>query len=109
MAVESAPDYLTSAALPPIPGLRFRHFAGPSDYAAMNDVANAAWEANGNHFITDAKGLANFYDHLDNCDLSRDLFIVEVDGSMVGYARTEWQARKALLRGAVPATLTGLA
>jgi hypothetical protein len=32
MAVDSAPDFKTSATLPPIPGLRFRHFAGPSDY-----------------------------------------------------------------------------
>ena len=33
-----ANDFKTSAELPPIPGLRFRHFAGSSDYAAMNAV-----------------------------------------------------------------------
>jgi ribosomal protein S18 acetylase RimI-like enzyme len=90
MAVDSAPDFKTSAVLPPIPGLRFRHFAGPSDYAAMNDAANAAREANDDHFITPLDGFANFYGHLENCDKDRDLFIVEVDGSTVGYGRTWW-------------------
>jgi mycothiol synthase len=89
-AVESTPDFLTSATLPPIPGLRFRHFAGPVDYAAMNDTANAAREANDVHFITPLDGFANFYEHLEHCDKDRDLFIVEVDGSMIGYGRTWW-------------------
>ena len=91
MAVESAPDYQTSAVLPPVAGLRLRHFAGPSDYAGMNDAANAAREANGDHFITPLEGFTNFYEHLHNCDKERDLFIVEVDGKVVGYGRTEWR------------------
>src|SRR5262245_20465729 len=92
MAVESAPDFETTAALPPIPGLRFRHFAGPADYRAMNDVANDSREANDVHFITPLDGFATFYDSLEteHCDKARDLFVVEVDGRMVGYARTEW-------------------
>lgn len=89
-AVESTPDFATTAPLPPIPGLRFRHFAGPSDYAGMNDVANDAREARGDHFITPLEGFANFYEHLANCDRDRDLFIVEVDGRILGYGRTEW-------------------
>jgi mycothiol synthase len=92
MAIQSAPDYETAASLPPIPGLRFRHFAGPADYPAMNDVANDSREANGVHFITPLDGFAKFYDTFadEHCDKARDLFIVEVDGRMVGYARTEW-------------------
>ena len=91
MAVESPPDFKTKAALPPIRGLRFRHFAGSSDYAGMNDAANAAREANGDHFITPLDGFANYYEHLHNCDKERDLFIVDVDGQVVGYGRTEWR------------------
>ena len=87
MAVESPPDFKTKAALPPIRGLRFRHFAGSSDYAGMNDAANAAREANGDHFITPLDGFANYYEHLHNCDKERDLFIVDVDGQVVGYGR----------------------
>jgi mycothiol synthase len=91
MAVDSVPDFKTSAVLPPVPGIRFRHFAGPSDYVGMNDAANAAREANGDHFITPLEGFANFYEHLHNCDKEHDLFIVEVDGQVVGYGRTEWR------------------
>jgi len=92
MAVDSAPDFATQAALPPISGLRFRHFAGVSDYAAMNDVANSSREANGVHFITPLDGFSAFYDsfEVEHCDKARDLFVVEVDGRLVGYARTEW-------------------
>jgi GNAT superfamily N-acetyltransferase len=90
MTEASTPDFATTAALPPISGLRFRHFAGPSDYAGMNDAANDARIANGDHFITALEGFANFYEHLVNSDRDRDLLIVDVHGEIVGYARTEW-------------------
>ena len=91
MAVDSAPDFKTSATLPPIPGLRFRHFAGPTDYPAMNDVANDAREANGVHNITDPDAFASYYAHIepDHCALDRDLVMVDVNGELAGYARTE--------------------
>jgi ribosomal protein S18 acetylase RimI-like enzyme len=92
MAVDSPPDFAASARLPPIPGLRFRHFVGPSDYPAMNDVANDARHASGDHFITPLDGFANYYESFDSdrCDKARDLFIVEVDGRIAGYGRTAW-------------------
>ena len=92
MTVDSAPDFRTSATLPAIPGLRFRHWAGPSDYEPMNDVANDSREASGVHFVTPLDGFANFYESFDadHCDKARDVFIVEVDGRLVAYARTEW-------------------
>ena len=100
MAVRSAPDFATTASLPPIPGLRFRHFAGPADYPAMNDVANDSREGNGVHFITPLDGFATFYDSFEteHCDKARYLFVVEVDGRMVGYARTEWNDEQDGLR-----------
>jgi GNAT superfamily N-acetyltransferase len=92
MTGESTAQFEATAPLPPIPGLRFRHFAGPSDFAGMNDAANDARMANGDHFITPLEGFANFYEHLVNSDRDRDLLIVEVHGEIVGYARTEWHA-----------------
>lgn len=92
MAVDSVPDFRTSATLPPIPGLRFRHFGGPGDYPAMNDTANDARAANGVHLILPLDGFVAFYDSFDpeHCDTARDLFIVEVGGQLVGYGRTAW-------------------
>jgi GNAT superfamily N-acetyltransferase len=87
------PDYQTGAVLPSIPGLRFRHFAGPADYPAMNDVANDAREANGVPMASDVERFAHYYAHLDpeHCDLSRDLFLVEVGDRLAGYGRCDWQ------------------
>jgi ribosomal protein S18 acetylase RimI-like enzyme len=82
--------FATGTPLPPIPGLAFRHFAGPVDYGPMNDVANASRLADGDKFLTTAEGLAAFYENLSNSDRERDLLIVELDGEMVGYARGEW-------------------
>jgi mycothiol synthase len=92
MPVRSVPDFKTSASLPPIPGLRFRHLSAPSDYANMNDAANEARQANGVHFITSLEGFTSFYEGFDpeRCDRDRDVFIVDVDGELAGYARTEW-------------------
>jgi GNAT superfamily N-acetyltransferase len=86
-----ARDFEAAMPLPAVPGLRFRHFGGPSDYAGMNDAANESRQADDDHFITPLEGFANFYEHLVNCDRERDLLIVEVDGAIVGYARTEWR------------------
>ena len=59
----------------------------------MNDAANDAREANGVHFATSVEGFALYYDNLDraHCDIDRDLFIVDIDGEVAGYGRTEWQ------------------
>ena len=97
MVASSAPDFTTAATLPPIRGLRFRQFAGPDDYAAMNDTANDARAANGAHAITTVDAFVNYYSHLDpaHCDLQRDLFIVEIDGRLVGYGRTDWDDEQA--------------
>lgn len=89
----AAPDFETTAVLPPVAGLRFRHFAGPSDYPGMNDAANDSRVADEDAFITPLEGFANFYDHLVNSDRDRDIVVVEVNGAIVGYARTEWHVQ----------------
>ncbi|MBA2720849.1 MAG: GNAT family N-acetyltransferase [Chloroflexi bacterium] len=35
-------------------------------------------------------GFATYYRHLERCDPTRDLVVAEVDGTVVGYARVEW-------------------
>jgi mycothiol synthase len=90
-AVESSPDrFETAVGLPMIPGLVFRHLRVPDDYPAMNAVANANRAADGEHFATSDEDFANFYGHLSNSDPARDVLIVDVFGSTVGYARCSW-------------------
>ena len=82
-----------TAAIPAsgVPGLTLRRLDAPADYARMNEIANAARMAMGNEFYTTAEQLQRFYDHIENCDLARDLFLAEVDGRLSGYIRVGWR------------------
>jgi mycothiol synthase len=91
--VESAPDRFEPAvALPEIPGLVFRHLRPPDDYPAMNATANANRAADGDQFPSSLEDFSNFYTHLSNSDPARDVLIVEIGGSIVGYARCAWSS-----------------
>lgn len=74
----------------PIPGVRLRHLRPPDDYRSMNAIANAVRAAEGADWATGDEEFQNFYEHLSNCDPTRDVFIAERDGRMVGYARAAW-------------------
>ena len=77
-------------ALPDIPGLRFRHFAGAADYPGMHAVNQAAELADGTEYMTSLDQFRNNYEHLVNCDPYRDVTIVEADGRIVAYSRVFW-------------------
>ena len=83
-------DYEPGVELPPVPGLRFRHLRVPEDYPLMNAIANAARSSEGMHYFTSDDDFANFYAHLSNCDPARDVFVVEIQGEVVGYGRSTW-------------------
>ena len=83
-----ATEFLT--ARPAVPGLRFRHFAGPRDYPGMAGANMAARRAVGVDEAVTVDTLANQYAHLTNSDRDRDLVIVELDGRIVGYGHVEW-------------------
>ena len=76
---------------PDVPGLRFRRFRGPDDYAAMAVVGNASRVAGGQEWIVDADDVARIYAHLDNSDPATDMIVAEIDGAMVGFTRGEWE------------------
>lgn len=76
---------------PPVPGLRFRRFCGPEDYPGMVAANQAGRDAAGIEEVVSVANMANNYAHLVNCDLDRDLVIVERHGTIVGYARVEWR------------------
>ena len=71
-------------ARPALPGLRFRHFAGPEDYPGMAGANMAARLDAGDDEVVTAETLANDYDNLTNSDRDRDLLIVELDGRIAG-------------------------
>ena len=75
---------------PALAGLTFRRFRGPSDYAAIATVGNAARGADGTEWVVTVDDVARMYAHLVNSDPARDMVIAEVEGEMVGFVRSEW-------------------
>jgi len=83
--IEMAP-----AQAPAVPGLRFRHYRGEDDLAAMLRVYTAAHAADGLEEVTTLEQMKLNYATLVNCDPARDIVLAEVDGELVAYARVFW-------------------
>ncbi len=77
--------------VPSIPGLRFRHFEGDSDYPKIAAVLTASEVADHSQREATADDIAKAYQHLSNCDPFRDIIFAEVAGEMVGYSRGWWK------------------
>ena len=73
-----------------VPGLRYRRLDAPADYRRMNEIANAVRIAQHDTFFTSDVQFQQFYEHIERCDLSRDLFLAELDGRLVAYVRVGW-------------------
>jgi mycothiol synthase len=76
---------------PAIPGLTFRRFHGSTDLAGIAAVMNASLAADRNGERNTAEGLANSFAHPVNWDPQQDTLLVEVNGTLIGYANTEWR------------------
>jgi mycothiol synthase len=75
-----------------IGGVLLRPLRSPqSDYGGMAAANQRARDAAGIEEVVTAEALARDYEHLVNCDLSRDLLVAERDGAIVGYCRVEWR------------------
>ncbi len=73
---------------PVIPGLVFRHFRGEADWPNIAAVINASLAADRNSERITTEGLANIYAHPVHWDPQQDTLLVEVDGTLIGYANT---------------------
>ena len=78
------------ADLPQLEGIDFRMFRGTADYADFARIITASSRGEGDDRVETPEALASGYDHLERCDPSRDLLVVEVDGQAVGYSRVWW-------------------
>jgi ribosomal protein S18 acetylase RimI-like enzyme len=74
-----------------VPGLTLRRLDAPADYARMNEIANAGRMAMGIAFYTTVEQLQRFYERMEGSDLTRDLFLAELDGRLAGYIRVGWR------------------
>jgi ribosomal protein S18 acetylase RimI-like enzyme len=74
-----------------VPGLALRGYRGEEDLPAMLSVYTAAHEADGVEEVQTLDDMRRTYATLVNCDPDRDIFVAEVDGEVVAYARVFWQ------------------
>jgi GNAT superfamily N-acetyltransferase len=76
---------------PDVSGLRFRGWRGVEDLAGMAAANQRVRSEAGVQEPINVRQMTQFYTHLTNCDLDRDLLVVERDGRTIGYARVEWR------------------
>lgn len=81
--------YIDLQDAPKIPGLRFRQFAGESDYAPMAAMLNQIALADGAAADFTAANMANWDQCIENFDPPNDRVIIEIDGRMIGAGRVQ--------------------
>src|SRR6478735_3229067 len=75
---------------PAVPGLRFRRFRGPEDFAALHTVIEASQAADLWESGETLEQFTHRYSTLKHFDLTQDVLIAEIDGQPVGFNRVEW-------------------
>lgn len=75
---------------PAIKGLRFRGFAGPSDYPRMLTIIDASNRVDKEERAVTLADLQNDYQHLNNSDPEKDMLFAEINGEAIAYSRVEW-------------------
>ena len=83
-------NFISLPNAPSIPGLRFRHFRGESDFPQMSKAIAASAEADKVERATSVEDIANTYAHLSNCDPYQDMIFTEINGEVIGYSRVFW-------------------
>lgn len=84
-------DELTIPDRPAVPGLRFRHWRGLEDLAGMAAANQLTRDKAGVEEVVTVEAMTRGYTNLVNCDLARDLVIVEREGRTIGYVRVQWR------------------
>ena len=74
-----------------IPGLAFRRFRGEDDFPAMVRIMTACNEIDRLEYNESVEDVAHVFEHLMNCDPSRDMLFAEIDGEPVAYSRVFWK------------------
>ncbi|MDQ3927730.1 MAG: GNAT family N-acetyltransferase [Chloroflexota bacterium] len=88
--LERVDDAVHLPGAPEIPGLAFRHYRGESDLPKMVELLDACRSADNEAQVTTVEELRSQYTNPKNCDLQKDMVMVEVDGKLIGYNRLTW-------------------
>ncbi|MBE0670578.1 MAG: GNAT family N-acetyltransferase [Anaerolineales bacterium] len=83
-------DLIEINATPAIPGLRFRHFRGPTDYPSMSTAIALSADADQVERVATVEDIAMSYTHLTNSDPYHDMILAEINHEVIGYSRGWW-------------------
>ncbi len=83
-------NFFTITEAPEIPGLKFYSFRGEADYPVIMDVFNACKGVDGFEYTMTLEGVAHHFEHIVNCDPTKDMFFVQVMDQPVAYGRVGW-------------------
>jgi ribosomal protein S18 acetylase RimI-like enzyme len=72
-------------------GLRLRELRSPGDYHGLTEANQAARAAAGRPSSITVADLTRYFEHLVNCDPTRDLVVAEIDQRIHGYGIVFWR------------------
>ncbi len=75
---------------PNIEGLRFRKYAGESDFPNMLRILEVVNDADHEDRVVTLDDLKHDYSHLTNSDPDQDMIFAEINGETIAYSRVEW-------------------
>ena len=87
-------DIITPPNAPEVPGLVFRHFRGPGDYAGIQQVTYTVQSADRYPWLSSPEAIEREFTHLVNNDPTKDMIIAEINGEIVGHTRGQWSLVK---------------
>ncbi len=79
--------------VPEIPGLSFHRPHGDIDFNALAEVIQRSRDADLIELVETPKDVADDFRHLQNCDPLKDMFFVEINGTLVGFCKCDWVSR----------------
>jgi mycothiol synthase len=75
---------------PQIEGLKFRSFAGETDYESMYKIINEASKFDNDDNSITVEDIKHDYAHLTNSNPETDMIFAEINGEAVAYSRVDW-------------------
>jgi mycothiol synthase len=89
---ERPTPFVTLPEVPPFPGVRFRFFQTPEDYASIASLMRAAWQADQVEATASTEEMARQYAPRPSFDPTRQLLLAEREGQIIALAQHRWMA-----------------
>jgi len=90
MISDSRNEVVRIQGAPAIPGLSFHRPTDDIDFKTLADVIQKSRDADLYEMVETPEDIADMFRHLLNCDPHKDMLLVKVNGTTVGFCLCEW-------------------